>query len=161
MLVATMNPCPCGYLGDPAHECRCTETQIQNYQKKISGPLLDRMDMFVEVERVQNEELALTSQNNQKHIVVKNTITGAISRQKARFKRDGIYNSSLSSFQVSSQLEMDKRAKRLLAWASESLKLSARAYFKTIKVARTIADLDNAPIILEKHIAEALTYRKR
>ena len=162
MLVATMNPCPCGYLGDPTHECKCTETQIQNYHKKISGPLLDRIDMYIEVEKVKNSELAATiTTTNHEHNVVKNTITEAISRQKARYKQNGIYNSSLSSFQVSNLLTMEPAAKKLLTEASERLTLSARAYFKTIKVARTIADLEGTEIILSKHLAEALTYRRR
>ena len=162
MLVATMNPCPCGYLSDPTHECKCTETQIQNYRKKISGPLLDRIDMYIEVEKVENSELgAKISTTNHEHTVVKNTITGAIGRQKARYGRDGSYNSSLSSFQVSSLLKMEPAAERLLKDASEKLNLSARAYFKTIKVAQTIADLDGVEIIAQNHLAEALTYRKR
>ncbi len=162
MLVATMNPCPCGYLGDPTHECKCTETQIQNYHKKISGPLLDRIDMYIEVEKVKNSELAAEIANtNHEHNVVKNTITEAISRQKARYKQNGIYNSSLSSFQVSNLLTMEPAAKKLLTEASERLNLSARAYFKTIKVARTIAALEGADILLSKHLADALPYRRR
>ena len=79
MLIATMNPCPCGFLGDPTHECKCTETQIQNYQKKLSGPLLDRIDMYIDVEKVDNSDLLKPSTDSRdEHIVVKNTITGAI-----------------------------------------------------------------------------------
>lgn len=162
MLVATMNPCPCGYLGDPAHECKCSEAQIQNYQKKLSGPLFDRIDMYMGVEKVENKDLRrLLADSMTEHNVVKNTITEAIAKQKARFGRDGVYNSSLSSFQVSKLLKMEPAAEKLLQSASDKLSLSARAYFKTIKVAQTIADLDNSPVILPKHLAEALTYRKR
>ena len=162
MLIATMNPCPCGYLGDPTHECKCSESQIQNYQKKLSGPLFDRIDMYVTVERVENEDLMRPIQDiNNEHNVVKNTITEAVLQQKARFGQSNFYNSSLSSFQVSKLLKMDSEAERLLKAASDKLKLSARAYFKTIKVAQTIADLDKSPLILAKHLAEALTYRKR
>ena len=162
MLVATMNPCPCGYLGDPTHECKCTETQIQNYQKKLSGPLFDRIDMNVSVEKVKNTELRAPLQaTGRQHSVVKNNITEAIARQKARYGADGFYNSSLSSFAVSQKLRLEPAADKLLADASEKLNLSARAYFKTIKVAQTIADLDGADIILAKHLAEALTYRRR
>lgn len=162
MLVATMNPCPCGYFGDPSHECKCTETQIQNYQKKLSGPLFDRIDMMVNVERVENKDLrSKLMKENHEHIVVKNTITEAIKRQMARYGRDGIYNSSLSSFQVSQLLKLDSAAESLLANASEKLNLSARAYFKTIKVAQTIADLDGKSEIQQKHLAEALTFRRR
>ena len=162
MLIATMNPCPCGYLGDPTHECKCTEQQIQNYQKKLSGPLFDRIDMFVNVDKVENADLLKEiSHENHEHNVVKNTITEAISRQRARFGRDGFYNSSLSSFEVSQKIKLTSEAKNLLSNASEKLNLSARAYFKTIKVAQTIADLDGAEIISQNHLAEALTYRRR
>ena len=162
MLVATMNPCPCGYLGDPTHECKCTEAQIQNYRKKLSGPLFDRIDMNVVVERVNNQDLGevLPNKNNE-HVVVKNTITEAIQRQRARYRRDGIFNSSLSSFQVTNLLKLDPEAKKMLMSASEKLNLSARSYFKTIKVAQTIADLEGTEMILSRHLAEALTFRKR
>ena len=162
MLIATMNPCPCGYLGDPTHECKCTETQIQNYQKKLSGPLFDRIDMYVSVEKVENTDLmkALPDKNTE-HIAVKNTITEVIKAQQKRYGRDGVYNSSLSSFEVSKKLKLEKGAEGLLTAASERLNLSARSYFKTIKVARTIADLDKSDIIRQKHLAEALTFRKR
>ena len=162
MLVATMNPCPCGYLGDETHECKCTETQIQNYQKKLSGPLFDRIDMNIEVQKVNNEDLRKElSQSNSEHTVVKNNITEAVIRQKARYGQDGMFNSSLSSFQVSQLLKLEPAAERLLASASERLNLSARSYFKTIKVAQTIADLESSDIILVKHLAEALTFRRR
>ena len=162
MLVATMNPCPCGYLGDISHECKCTEQQIQNYQKKLSGPLFDRIDMMVVVEKVENQDLRRPLTNSDReHIVVKNNITDAIQRQKNRYHEDGVFNSSLSSFQVSQLLKLEPDAEKLLAKASKSLNLSARAYFKTIKVAQTIADLDKSEIIKQIHLAEALTFRRR
>ena len=162
MLVATMNPCPCGYLGDPTHECKCTETQIQNYQKRLSGPLFDRIDMNIIVERVDNTDLLKDMpEGNDEHTVVKNNITEAILRQRDRYGRDGKYNSSLSSFEVSKMLKMESAAEKLIASASEQLNLSARSYFKTIKVAQTIADLDGSEIILKNHLAEALTFRRR
>ena len=162
MLIATMNPCPCGYLGDPTHECKCTETQIQNYRKKLSGPLFDRIDINVEVERVENADLMRPKNNNKtEHNVVKNTITEAILRQKTRYRRDGFYNSDLTSFEVTQKLRLDPAAEKLLAGASERLALSARSYFKTIKVAQTIADMDKSDTILSKHLAEALMFRRR
>ena len=161
MLVATMNPCPCGYLGDPTHECKCTELQIQNYQKKLSGPLFDRIDMCINVDRVENQDLKKALPNRGEHSVVKNTITEAIKRQANRYGRDGFYNASLSSYEVTKILKIDPEAERLLSDASDKLQLSARSYFKTIKVAQTIADLEGAPIIKAPHIAEALTYRRR
>ena len=179
MLVATMNPCPCGYLGDPTHECKCSEIQIQAYQKKLSGPLFDRIDMCVTVERVENKDLRRDLSDRGEHSaasdiaelrlgnlsathsVVKNTITEAIKRQQQRYGKNGVYNSSLSSFEVSKLLKMDAESEQLLSNASDKLQLSARAYFKTIKVAQTIADLEGAAIIKANHIAEALTYRRR
>ena len=161
MLVATMNPCPCGYLGDPTHECKCTEVQIQAYQKKLSGPLFDRIDMCVTVERVKNEELKEELPDRGEHSVVKNTITEAVRRQEQRYGKSGVFNASLTSYEVTKLLKMDTEAEKLLSDASDRLQLSARAYFKTIKVARTIADLEGAEIIKASHIAEALTYRRR
>lgn len=162
MLVATMNPCPCGYLGDPTRECKCSDAQIRNYQKRLSGPLFDRIDMYIEVEKVDNADLLSPLETNTgEHGVVKNNITGVVQLQEKRFGRAGFYNSSLSSFEVSTKLKLEPAAKQILKDASERLNLSARAYFKVIKVAQTIADLDNSEMILTKHLAEALTYRKR
>ncbi len=162
MLVATMNPCPCGYLGDPTHECKCTETQIQNYRKKLSGPLFDRIDMNIAVEKVENADLLKkTPTGEHEHNVVKKTITEAILRQKARYGHDGVFNSSLSSFEVSQKIKLTKEVEKLLGDASERLNLSARSYFKTIKVAQTIADLDGVEVISPAHLAEALSYRRR
>ena len=164
ILVATMNPCPCGYLGDPTHECKCTLTQIQNYQKKLSGPLFDRIDLSVEVEKVANEDLRKRPGDTTKpteHNVVKNNITGAIRRQKQHYGSDGVYNGSLSSFEASKLITLEPSADRLLSDASERLNLSARAYFKTIKVAQTIADLADSRTVSAEHLAEALTYRRK
>lgn len=162
MLIATMNPCPCGYLGDPTHECTCTSQQIQNYTKKLSGPLFDRIDMNVEVSKVDNSDLlAPSSTTSSEHTVVKNKITDAISRQRARYQKSDFYNSSLTSNQVSTLLKMAKPAEQFLYNASEKLNLSARSYFKVIKVAQTIADLDGADIIDVPHLSESLSYRKR
>ena len=162
MLIATMNPCPCGYLGDKTHECKCSEQQIQNYHKKLSGPLLDRIDMNITVERVENQDLMARDRlETGEHIVVKNTITEAISRQTARYGQAGVYNSALSSYQVATLLKLEPAAEKLLQSASRTMNLSARSYFKTIKVAQTIADLDGSDIIKSSHIAEALSFRKR
>ena len=162
MLIATMNPCPCGYLGDSTHECKCNEAQIQNYQRKLSGPLFDRIDMNVVVERVDNGSLKKpASDTTSEHNVVKNNITEAIARQVRRYERSGKFNSSLSSFEVSRLIKLEPQAEELLSKASERLRLSARSYFKTIKVAQTIADLDGASLVQAKHLAEALTFRRR
>jgi len=165
MLIATMNPCPCGYLGDPSHECTCTTPQINAYQKKLSGPLFDRIDMNIVVSKVENSDLRLhnsaKSKNPTEHSVVKNKIKDAIERQRARYNRSDIYNSSLSSHQVSTLLKLTSTAETLLESASNKLNLSARSYFKVIKVAQTIADLDGSDVIDSSHLTEALTYRKR
>ena len=162
MLIATMNPCPCGFLGDPYHECTCTPQQISSYTKKISGPLLDRIDLYIEVQKVDNKDL-LQQKNtsNNEHNVAKNKIFSAIQKQRERYGKNDFYNSSLSSQQISTLLHLHPQAEQLLQQASEKLNLSARAYFKTIKVAQTIADLDNSDIINSTHITEALSYRKR
>ena len=165
MLIATMNPCPCGYLGDPTHECACTQVQINNYQKKLSGPLFDRIDMNITVAKVDNSDLRQKSPSVQnkssEHDIVKNNIKEALNRQRLRYGRSDIFNSSLSSHQVSSLLKLTPAAENLLDFASKKLNLSARSYFKVIKVAQTIADLDGATEIDVAHLTEALNYRKR
>ena len=165
MLIATMNPCPCGYLGDPTHECTCTQNQINAYQKKLSGPLFDRIDMNITVAKVENSDLRQTTtldlNKPTEHSVVKNKITEALKHQRLRYGKSDVFNSSLSSHQVSTLLKLTPAAEALLDSASQKLNLSARSYFKVIKVAQTIADLDGAPEIDVSHLTEALNYRKR
>ncbi len=162
MLIATMNPCPCGYANDPTHECTCSQTQINNYRKKLSGPLFDRIDMSIVVQKVDNTDLLRTTpKRTTEHDVVRKTIVQAVQRQRQRYGQDNFYNSSLSSHQVSTLLEMEPVAKQLLASASEKLNLSARSYFKVIKFAQTIADLEGTPQITATHITEALNFRQR
>ena len=165
MLIATMNPCPCGYLGDPTHECTCTLTQINNYQKKLSGPLFDRIDMNIPVSKVDNsdlrKEVVINPNKPTEHSVVKNKIKAAIERQRARYGKTDFYNSALTSHQVSTLLHLTPAAEQLLSQASEKLNLSARSYFKVIKVAQTIADLDDSDVIDLPHLTEALNFRKR
>lgn len=162
MLIATMNPCPCGYANDPTHPCTCTPQQIARYQKKLSGPLLDRIDMFVTVQKVNQKDLLqpLSTQNHE-HLTVQNHIQQALQLQHTRYHQDNLYNSSLSSFQVSTLLHLSKSAEDILSRAAKTLNLSARSYFKVIKVARTIADLAHSSLIEADHLSEALTYRKR
>lgn len=157
MLIATMNPCPCGYLGDPQHECSCTPSAITHYQKKLSGPLLDRIDLCINVPKVENSNLlSSVPTSHQRHIVVKNKIKEAMAIQ---YSRQNTYNANLSSYQIATTLVLSKSAKDLLQSASKRLNLSARSYFKIIKVAQTIADLSHSHIITEEHLAESLTYR--
>lgn len=160
MLVATMNPCPCGYYGDKTKECSCTNMQILSYQKKLSGPLLDRIDLIVNTSRVPNEELLINnSLINTQHLTALDTINTAINIQKERYFSSIKYNSSLTNRDIKKYAPLSNEANSLLLLAADRLKLSARSYFKIIKVARTIADLANEKNILTEHISEALQYR--
>lgn len=160
MLIATMNPCPCGFADDPYHECTCTPQQLQSYHKKLSGPLLDRIDICVNVQKVDNIDLLRQPiSSTSEHFVVKNAIKQAVQRQYKRYQKNNFYNSSLSSHQVSTLLQIEPKTEQFLQNASKKLNLSARAYFKVIKVARTIADLDGLDKISTSQITEALSFR--
>lgn len=160
MLVATMNPCPCGYYGDSTKECTCSSSQIIAYQKRLSGPLMDRIDMVVYVKRVPNESLLNSDSLKQsQHLSASNDILNAMTTQRVRFGRSINYNSSMTNRDIKQHARLSDDAKSLLLTASERLKLSARGYFKIIKTARTIADLDGEADILPKHVSEALQYR--
>jgi magnesium chelatase family protein len=161
MLVATMNPCPCGYFGDNTKECSCTSTQIIAYQKRLSGPLLDRIDLVVNVSRVSNDSLLnADSLNNSQHLSAVEIINNAINIQNNRYHSGIYYNASLTNRDIKKYAPLSNNVKSLLSTAAERLALSARSYFKVIKVARTIADLDNKNEILAEHISEALQYRR-
>lgn len=158
MLVATRNPCPCGYYGDPDHTCSCSMNQITNYEKKVSGPLLDRIDMVVPVARVDEKNLLKHSSELKSPDIRQNV---EVARKKQRSRNHGKLNSELSSKNISEATSLSQEAVDLLNNASDHLKLSARSYFKVIKVARTIADLEQCHEVLGCHIAEALQYRHK
>lgn len=163
MLVATMNPCPCGYYGDMDKECSCSSTQILAYQKRLSGPLIDRIDLILNVSKVSHEDLLHSKSLQEKqHSKVFEHIMCAQEVQKVRYKSSNAYNASLSSAAIKKQLTLSPEAGKLLLQASKQLELTARSYFKVIKVAQTIADLEQDTAdktILPHHIAEALQYR--
>lgn len=162
MLVATMNPCPCGYFGDDAKQCSCSSTQILNYQKKLSGPLFDRIDIVINVPRVSNSKLLINkTSNNKQHLTAVELIANANIQQHKRYRRREKYNSSLSSQEIADTVKIDSGAKTILKTAADKMNLSARSYFKVIKVAQTIADISQSPTIQETHISEALQYRQR
>ncbi|MDB5161502.1 MAG: putative bifunctional enzyme and transcriptional regulator [Candidatus Saccharibacteria bacterium] len=160
MLVATMNPCPCGFLGDEKRECTCTAGQILAYQKRLSGPLLDRIDLFVNVSKVNNETLlSMNTLHKNQQSKVFTLINVALSQQKHRYKSSTIYNASLSSSEIRRRFVISSSARDLLNTAATRLNLTARGYFKVVKVAQTIADLAKSPTIEPAHVSEALQFR--
>ena len=159
MLAASMNPCPCGYYGSKEKECNCLPQAINRYMGKISGPLLDRIDICVEVtpvkyEKLDNEEKTETSKEIQERVNQARQI------QMERYRNLGIYsNSELTPKLIEKHCKLDEPGKKILENAFNKLKLSARAYGRILKVARTIADLESCHNIEVKHIAEAIQYR--
>lgn len=158
-----MNPCPCGYFGSDQKTCSCTPTQLQNYQKKLSGPLFDRIDMNVEMKQQSNSVLLKnTTLSTHEHASAKHQIEHALNTQFKRYHQKSKYNAYLTSPEVKQYLSLTSAAEQTLNLASERLGLSSRAYFRIIKVAQTIVDLDS-PLgtpIDAKHIAEALRFRQ-
>ncbi|MBE6271152.1 MAG: ATP-binding protein [Prevotella ruminicola] len=160
MFVASMNPCPCGYYGDPTHHCVCTPGQIQRYMNRISGPLLDRMDLHIEVPVVPFNQLSQMQQGESSE-VIRTRVIAARKRQEERFKAfKGVYcNAQMSERMIHQFCEPDEDSLNMLRLAMERLHLSARAYNRILKVARTIADLEGEEHVLSHHIAEAIGYR--
>lgn len=159
MLVGSMNPCPCGYFGDAAHECSCTPPQISRYLGKISGPLLDRFDIHIEVPAVSFAKLS-GQRNGESSKSIKERVNRARQLQLDRYDSEGIYsNAQLSSKQLDKYCRLNQHQKSVIKTAFTSLNLSARAYDRILKVARTIADLDGCETIEDQYLAEAIQYR--
>lgn len=161
ILIAAMNPCPCGFYGDPEKQCVCSSGQIIGYKKKISGPILDRIDLHIEVPRINFEKLSSTK-SGESSIDIKRIIEEARLIQKERFKQEPyITNSEMSSEAVKKFCLIKEDSQQLLRSAVNQMHLSARAYFRILKLARTIADLEKENEIGTSHIAEALQYRPK
>ena len=160
MLIAAMNPCPCGYYNDPSHECTCTPAQVQRYLSRISGPLLDRIDLQVEVVPVPVKELT-NAPEGEPSADIRARVVAARERQRERFANcPGVHcNAQMSARQLQELVQLDEAAQDALSMALDRLGLSARAYERVLKVARTIADLDGSNKVQRQHIAEAVSYR--
>ena len=160
MFVASMNPCPCGYYGDPTHHCVCTPGQIQRYMNKISGPLLDRIDLHIDVQVVPFAQLAMMK-SGESSSKIRERVIKARQIQEQRFANDkGVYcNAQMTERMLHQYAEPDAASLEMLRLAMERLSLSARAYSRILKVARTIADLEGSENVQSHHIAEAIGYR--
>ena len=156
-LVSAMNPCPCGYLGHPSGKCHCTPDQIARYRGRISGPLLDRIDMQIEVPAIPQQELIRQNAKGEKSAAIRKRVEKAYQRQ---LDRQGKSNNQLSVKEIEQFCTIDSISENLLKQAISRLNLSARAYHRILKVARTIADLAGPEKITNQHIAEAIQYRR-
>lgn len=157
MLVATKNPCPCGFYGS-TKACACSPIELQRYQKKLSGPIMDRIDIHVTVDNVEHKKLLSTNKSNEKSSDVRKRVIAAQKKQNDRLGGNN-RNAYMSNRDIKKHLTIDFEAKDFLDLAAEKLDISARVYMKTIKLAATIADLDNSNSINKSHLAEALQYR--
>ena len=159
MLVCAMNPCKCGWYGHPSGRCRCTERDVRRYHSKISGPLLDRIDLIVEVPALDYEELSRRS-SAERSADIKKRVNAAREIQRRRFGGDGtMCNAHIGSREMSEICALDAEGEALMHAAFDSMRLSARSYDRILRVARTIADLDGQKNISTEHIAEAIQYR--
>ena len=160
MLVCAMNPCPCGYYTDPNKECTCNPQVIQKYMAKISGPLLDRIDLHIEVPAVKYKELS-SKESGEKSEQIRSRVIEAREIQAKRFSgRKGLFaNADMQSKEIREFCKIDEQGEELLKMAITKLGLSARAYDRILKVGRTIADLAGSPEIRPEHLSEAIQYR--
>ena len=160
MFVASMNPCPCGYYNDPTHKCVCTPGQIQRYLNKISGPLLDRIDIQIEITPVPFKDISQSAQGESSADIRQRVIKARLIQEQRFKEHHGIHcNAQMTERMIHQYAEPDEAGISLLRTAMERLNLSARAYNRILKVARTIADLDASPCVLPRHLAEAISYR--
>ena len=160
MLLAAMNPCPCGFLGDKEKQCICTDYQIKRYRSRLSGPLLDRIDLQIDVPRLTTEELLNSTEQAESSENIRKRVIRAREIQKERYKNENILtNSQLTSKLVKKYCETDEASIEILKMAVTKYQLSGRRYDRILKLSRTIADLDESEKIETKHITQALQYR--
>ena len=161
MLVAAMNPCPCGYYGDPRRECTCTAAQITRYGRRISGPLLDRIDLHVDVPRVEYDKLA-GAPDGEPSARIRERVSEARGRQATRLQERGkLTNAEMTARDVQDLCVLDSDAEALMRGAHQRMQLSGRGFHRVLKIARTLADLDGVDIVAVRQLAEALQYRPR
>ncbi len=161
MLVAAMNPCPCGHYGDPVHACTCSPSAIHRYRRRISGPLLDRIDLHVEVPRVDYEKLG-DHRRGEPSAVIQERVEAARARQRRRFQGTPLTsNADMGPREIEAYCRLDAAGEHLMQQAARQMGLTARGYHRVLKVARTIADLEGSEAIQAHHLAEALQYRTR
>jgi magnesium chelatase family protein len=165
MLVASANPCPCGYLGHPTKQCNCTPREIEKYHKRVSGPILDRIDIHIEVPTVDIEKLSREERenvNSESSLEIKKRVEKARDIQRKRLKKEGIYlNSAMRNREIKKYCGFDEETRQFLTRAASKFNVSARGYYKLIKIARTIADLAGEENIKLDHMAEALQFRPK
>lgn len=160
MLIATSNPCPCGYYGS-SKPCSCLPHAIIKYQQKLSGPIMDRIDLYADVDSIQHDTLLKTNTATETSQEVRSRVSDARNRQYERYDMPGKTNAQLSSRDIKRHARLEPEAEQLLNQAAEKLQISARAYMRLVKVARTIADLADSQPITIAHISEAIQYRKQ
>jgi magnesium chelatase family protein len=156
-----MNPCPCGYFGDPVRECSCSSSSITRYQKRISGPLLDRIDIHLDVPRIEYDKLA-DRRSGERSTAIRGRVQAARGVQETRLRGSALRaNADMTASEVQRQCRLDEAGEALMRSAMRQLQLSARSYHRILKLARTIADLAGEDAIRAHHLAEALQYRPK